>query len=647
MGWRHYLVLLCLLVFLPVGKPDLASEKAALLAFKAAVGRYIPWNQSANPCTSWQGIECENNTSIITIRLPGYFLSGEIPMGIFGNLTHLRTLSLRINSLSGQLPSDLASCTELRNLYLQGNQFSSEIPEFLFGLYNLVRLNLANNNFSGEISSEFNNLTRLGTLFLEYNKLTGSIPDLPKLVSLYQFNVSYNHLNGSIPSSLSTKNASSFLGNSLCGGPLLACPGGASPPTSSVDGGGSGKKKLSGGAIAGIAIGSVFGFLLILLILFFLCRKKSRGKTSDMATVKQGGEVEIPGEKRDNSSFSSGAVPVAAGAAAATATATAVAASKGDVNGSGNKKLVFFGNAARIFDLEDLLRASAEVLGKGTFGTAYKAVLEMGTIAAVKRLKDVTISEREFREKIEIVGSMDHESLVPLRAYYFSKDEKLLVYDYMPMGSLSALLHGNRGAGRTPLNWETRSRIALGAARGIEYLHARGPNISHGNIKSSNILLTKSYDARVSDFGLASLVGPTSTPNRVAGYRAPEVTDARKVSQKADVYSFGVLLLELLTGKPPTHALMNEDGVDLPRWVQSVVREEWTSEVFDLELLRYQNVEEEMVQLLQLATDCCAQYPDKRPSMTEVTRRIEELRRTSIGQEPDMVDEVLDDGSPP
>ncbi|GJS56583.1 probable inactive receptor kinase RLK902 [Tanacetum coccineum] len=217
------------------------------------------------------------------------------------------------------------------------------------------------------------------------------------------------------------------------------------------------------------------------------------------------------------------------------------------------------------FDLEDLLRASTEVLGKGTFGTTYKAVLEMGFAVAVKRLKDVTMGDKEFKEKIEDVGAMDNENLVPLRAYYCNGEEKLLVYDYMPMGSLSALLHGNRGAGRTPLNWETRSAIALGAARGITYLHAQGSTVSHGNIKSSNILLTTSYEARVSDFGLAQLVGPNATPTRVDGYRAPEVTDIRKVSQKADVYSFGVLLLELLTGKAPTHALLNEEGVDLPR----------------------------------------------------------------------------------
>lgn len=180
----------------------------------------------------------------------------------------------------------------------------------------------------------------------------------------------------------------------------------------------------------------------------------------------------------------------------------------------------------------------------------------------------------------------------------------------------------------------------MGAAKGIEYLHSQGPNISHGNIKSSNVLLTKDYDSCMSDFGLATLVSAAPAANRVIGYRAPEVTDPTRISQKADVYSFGVLLLELLTGKPPAHALLNEEGVDLPRWVQSVVREEWTSEVFDLELLRYQNVEEDMVQLLQLAMDCAATYPDQRPSMAEVVKRIEELRRniSSIQDDAEIAD---------
>ncbi|GMN46045.1 hypothetical protein TIFTF001_015232 [Ficus carica] len=631
------LLLVVLVVVVPYAEPDLNSDRAALLALRKAVGgRTLLWNATLERPCSWAGVRCENDR-VTVLRLPGVALSGDLPNGIFANLTALRTLSLRVNALTGSLPSDLASCVNLRNLYLQGNFFSGEIPEFLTSLPDLVRLNLALNNFSGEIPPSFNNLTRLRTLFLENNQLSGPIPDL-KLPDLAQFNVSNNLLNGSIPEKLQTFPSDSFLGTSLCGKPLSLCPGDNDTlPTGEVNINGNGKgKKLSGGVIAGIVIGCVVAALAIVILLIVCCRRKRIQKTSsvDVAALKHP-ESDVSGEKpaEENGGFNNGNNRFSVAAAAAAAMA---GNGKSEVNNNaadGVKKLVFFGNAARVFDLEDLLRASAEVLGKGTFGTAYKAVLEVGTVVAVKRLKDVTITDKEFKEKIEAVGAMDHENLVPLRAYYYSRDEKLLVYDYMPMGSLSALLHGNKGAGRTPLNWEIRSAIALGASRGIQYLHSQGPNVSHGNIKSSNILLTKSYTSRVSDFGLAHLVGPSSTPNRVAGYRAPEVTDPRKVSQKADVYSFGVLLLELLTGKPPTHALLNEEGVDLPRWVQSIVKEEWTSEVFDLELLRYQNVEEEMVQMLQLAIDCAAQYPDKRPTMSEVTCRIEELCRSSLRED--------------
>ncbi|PON60720.1 Mitogen-activated protein kinase kinase kinase [Trema orientale] len=638
------------LLLLPLAKPDLGSDRGALLALRSAVGgRTLLWNATLQTPCNWAGVKCENNR-VTVLRLPGVALSGELPNGIFGNLTALRTLSLRLNALKGSIPSDLAACTSLRNLYLQGNLFSGQIPEFLFTLRDLVRLNLASNNFSGEIPASFNNLTRLKTLYVENNQLSGSIPEL-KALSLDQFNVSNNLLNGSIPAKLQTFTKESFLGTSLCGGPLGLCPGdNGTLPTGEVNINGNGnKRKLSGGVIAGIVIGCVVASLIILVLLIFFCRKRSQKTSSvDVAALKHP-ESEIPRDKpasaeAENGGYNNGYSVAAAAAAAMTAGNGKNEANNNSAAAPGAKKLVFFGNAPRVFDLEDLLRASAEVLGKGTFGTAYKAVLDTGTVVAVKRLKDVTITEKEFRENIETVGAMDHENLVPLRAYYYSRDEKLLVYDYMPMGSLSALLHGNKGAGRTPLNWEIRSRIALNAARGIEYLHSQGPNISHGNIKSSNILLTKSYNARVSDFGLAHLVGPSSTPNRVAGYRAPEVTDPRRVSQKADVYSFGVLLLEILTGKPPTHALLNEEGVDLPRWVQSIVKEEWTSEVFDLELLRYQNVDEEMVQLLQLAIDCAEQYPDRRPTMSEVTSRIEELCRSSSRDDPqpDLVKEASD-----
>ncbi|XP_020595054.1 probable inactive receptor kinase RLK902 [Phalaenopsis equestris] len=208
-------------------------------------------------------------------------------------------------------------------------------------------------------------------------------------------------------------------------------------------------------------------------------------------------------------------------------------------------------------------------------------------------------------------------------------DQNLIFFFSSYHGSITD--EGNRGSGRSPLNWDIRTSIALAAARGIEYIHSTSLTASHGNIKSSNILLASSSDARVADHCLAHLVGSSASSNRATGYRPPEVSDSRKVSQPADVYSFGVLLLELLTGKAPAQAILNEGGVDLPRWVRSVIHEEWMTEVFDMELLRYQSVEEEMVQLLQLGVDCTEQFPDQRPTMSAVVARIEEIRQSSLG----------------
>ncbi|XP_008664196.2 LOW QUALITY PROTEIN: probable inactive receptor kinase At4g23740 [Zea mays] len=164
---------------------------------------------------------------------------------------------------------------------------------------------------------------------------------------------------------------------------------------------------------------------------------------------------------------------------------------------------------------------------------------------------------------------------------------------------------------------ESRRRIARWRRRLVSStsIHATGSMATHGNIRSSNIPLSRNVDGRVSDHGLARLVG-------VVGYRAPEVvTDPRRTSQKADLYGFGVLLLELLTGKAPTHAVLQHDeGVDLPRWARSVVRGEWTSEVFDAELLSHLGAEEEMVEVLRLAMDCTEPTTNQRPAMPEVVQ---------------------------
>ncbi|KAK6155864.1 hypothetical protein DH2020_010112 [Rehmannia glutinosa] len=290
------------------------------------------------------------------------------------------------------------------------------------------------------------------------------------------------------------------------------------------------------------------------------------------------------------------------------------------------RQLVFIEDANATFGLEDVLRASAEVLGKGTFGTSYKGTLENGNTIMVKRLRDVIITFEDFQHHMEVIGRTRNENIAEVRAYYYHKDEKLLLYDYYNHGSISALLHGKIGTGRKPLDWETRLKIAVGAARGIAHIHKQdGRKLVHGNIKSSNIFLNRQKYGIVSDAGLAKLTNPIRLSGmRTSGYYAPEVTDTRRVSQASDIYSFGVVLLELISGKPSQFTADDGKVISLVNWIQSVVREGWTAEVFDVQLLRYEN-EELMVQLLQIAMECVNIVPERRLSMSAVVNMLEEI----------------------
>ncbi|KAL3834264.1 hypothetical protein ACJIZ3_009000 [Penstemon smallii] len=280
-----------------------------------------------------------------------------------------------------------------------------------------------------------------------------------------------------------------------------------------------------------------------------------------------------------------------------------------------NNKLLFFDDLDRGFDLEELLGSSAEILGKGTFGTSYKAIFDNGISFVVKKMKESNLLFNEFQQYIELIGKLRHDNVIKLKAYFYSKDKKLLVYDYYILDSVSTILHGKYFLHKSDLDWEERLRVAVGAAKGIAYIHRQdGTKLVHGNIKASNIFLNAQKYGCVTDVGLLSS----------CRYRAPEVTHTKTVTQASDVYNFGVVLIELVSGK--TSQITTDDGevVSLVTWIHSTIREEWIYEVLDIKLLNYEN-EEAMVRLLKLAMRCVVIYHEDRPKMSEVVRILEEI----------------------
>ncbi|KAK9056880.1 hypothetical protein SSX86_024244 [Deinandra increscens subsp. villosa] len=308
-----------------------------------------------------------------------------------------------------------------------------------------------------------------------------------------------------------------------------------------------------------------------------------------------------------------------------------------------------------IFLKKTMKLTSKDRIGAGGYGTVYRLTINETSSFAVKKLRRETNEhDRGFERELESMGDIKHRNIVNLYGYYTAPNYNLLIYELMPNGSLDALLHGMSltskvkpltfqiynyclhwlyDVGRTMdniLDWDARYKIAIGAARGIAYLHHDCiPHIIHRDIKSSNILLDENMEARVSDFGLATLMEKdrTHVSTLVAGtfgYLAPEYFDTGRATTKGDVYSFGVVLLELLTGRRPSDEAFIEEGTKLVTWVKTVVQDNKEEYYLDnrLECCSMDDINQAFV----VALMCLETDPSKRPNMLQVLNLLEKIK---------------------
>ncbi|BFG30719.1 hypothetical protein CerSpe_169920 [Prunus speciosa] len=551
----------------------ISRDGEALLSFRTAVvssdGILIQWRpEDPDPC-NWKGVKCDKKTKrVIYLSLAGHKLSGFVSPDL-GKLDQLRILALHSNNFYGTIPSDLGNCTVLQGIYLQGNYLSGLIP------------------------NELGKLSDLKYLDISSNSLSGSIPvSLGKLDKLVTFNVSNNFLVGPIPSDgmLTNLPQSSFDGNrGLCGkqistickdDPRESPPNSQSPNSDQNQGG---KKKYSGRLLIS-ASATVGALLLVALMCFwgcFLYKKFGKHDSKGLAM---------------------------------------------DVSG-GASIVMFHGDLP--YSSKDIIKKletlnEEHIIGCGGFGTVYKLAMDDGNLFALKRIVKMNEGfDRFFERELEILGSIKHRYLVNLRGYCNSPTSKLLIYDFLSGGSLDEALHERS----EQLDWDARLNIIMGAAKGLAYLHHDcSPRIIHRDIKSSNILLDGNLEARVSDFGLAKLLEDeeshiTTIVAGTFGYLAPEYMQSGRATEKTDVYSFGVLVLEVLSGKRPTDASFIEKGLNIVGWLNFLVTENRQRDIVDPQCEGVQA--ESLDALLSVAIQCVSSTSEDRPSMHRVVQVLE------------------------
>ncbi|CAL0315469.1 unnamed protein product [Lupinus luteus] len=619
------------------------SEAEALLSLKNSFSNAEAldnWVADSPPCSEddqWVGLVC-NNGQVTGLRLGDMRLEGKIDVDALLELKSLRTISLVKNSFNGSIP-ELSKIGFLKAMYLSGNKFSGEIREDYFqDMRSLKKLWLDDNEFSGQIPSSLSKMPQLMELHLENNQFNGTIMDLDN-PALVDFNVSNNKLEGGVPASLLKFNESSFEGNSgLCGdkfqtkcdengkniapspfqaeenGDTIVIHNGNAPPTD--------KGKIRAAQIAGIIAACVV-VLLIVALLFVRSNRKKGDADFDGIIGRENNEDAVE-------------VQVAAPVKREMSSEPIRKSTSSRKGGSGHHsvkgvgELVMINEEKGVFGLPDLMKAAAEVLGNGAFGSSYKAVMTNGLAVVVKRTREMNALEKDgFDAEMKKISNLKHWNVLTPLAYHYRKDEKLVISEYVPRGSLLFLLHGDRGPSHAELDWPARLKIVKGIAEGMRYLHTElaSSDLPHGNLKSSNVLLGPEYEPLIVDYGFSNLINPASATQALFAYKAPEVVAQGQISHKCDVYCLGVVILEILTGKFPSQYLSNgKGGTDVVQWVASAISEGRELELLDPEIATSKNNSlVEMEQLLHIGAACTESNPHQRLHMLEAIRRIEDI----------------------
>ncbi|GLT39822.1 hypothetical protein SLA2020_139910 [Shorea laevis] len=577
-------------------------------------------------CTSLSRFRIQNNLLNGTIptgfgRLPNLTFvdlsrnnfSGEIPLDL-SNAPRLQYLNISENSVEGPLPEniwsapslqifsagsnklmgkipDFVDCRTVYRIELQDNKLNGSIPGDINHCEKLLCLNLSRNSLTGTIPLEISTLPSISDVDLSHNMLTGTIPsDFQNCTTLESFNVSYNFLTGSIPADGSifpNLHPSSFSGNDgLCGG-ILAKPCPADTQAAGDEEKRKQQPKKTAGAIIWI-MAAAFGIGLFALVAGTRCFHANYNRRFNV-------DREI-----------------------------------------GPWKLTAFQRLN--FTAEDVLECLSmtdKILGMGSTGTVYKAEMPGGEIIAVKKLwgkhKENIRRRRGVLAEVEVLGNVRHRNIVRLLGCCSNRDCTMLLYEYMPNGNLDDLLHGKNKGENLAADWVTRYKIALGVAQGICYLHHDcDPVIVHRDLKPSNILLDGQMEARVADFGVAKLIQSDESMSVIAGsygYIAPEYAYTLQVDEKSDIYSYGVVLMEIISGKRSVDSEFG-DGNSIVDWVRSKIkRKDGIIEVLDKNAgASCASVREEMMQMLRIALLCTSRNPAERPSMRDVVLMLQEAK---------------------